>query len=78
MTFLDIAWATVLKQCPAANMYTSLVCGGKHEAVTSLKMLWQNQATLLFSFSGHAMLSHHLLETFQEEGHITQELHKKF
>lgn len=66
------------KQPRAANMYTSLGHGGKHAAVTSLKMLWQNQGTLLFSFTGLAMLSHHLLEPFQEEGHVTQELHKKF
>lgn len=59
MTFSDIAWATILKQPHAANMYTSLGHGGKHAAVTSLKMLWQNQGILLFSFTGLAMLSHH-------------------
>lgn len=78
MTFSDTVWATILKQPHAANMYTSLGHGGKHATVTSLKMLWQNQGTLLFSFTGLAMLSHHLLEPFQEEGHITQEFHKKF
>lgn len=48
-----------LKQAHAASMYTSLGHGGKHAAVTSLKMLWQNQGTLLFSFTELAMLSHH-------------------
>jgi len=59
-------------------MYTSLGHGGKHVDVTSLKMLWQNQGTFLFSFTALAMLSRHLLEPFQEEGHVIQELHKKF
>lgn len=61
------------------NPSTALCCqymchGGKHVAVSSLKMLWQNQGILLFSFTGLTMPSHNLLEPFQEEGHITQEL----
>lgn len=78
MAFSDTACAIILKQPHAANMYTSLGHGRKHAAVASLKMLWHNQGTLLFSFTDLVMLSHHLLQPFQEEGHVTQELHKKF